>query len=754
MNKQNLNELEEIQHPYEIEYSSLKSSKNDSTKVQANKLKILNENLSLNNNNNNQKNIFKNSPNLNSINSIKSFSNNDNEISKNFRLNEKTKKNLENYIKTNKTEITKKKLNNKIKNQNKNSNKKSKNNNNIYSTVSNYWEDRDKKNKIKMQKIKKERDDKIYGELYPKPKISKNTEEIIQRLKERNFELALENEKEEEINRNIPIKTKEKNYFFKTVYYSNKIKLKSKNKNKINKSYSKINTDIKKGAKNAKLKRNKTKRNSKSYNKKKINLSVADIKNIEMIQQLRQKEANVNINEEEKQNSINKKIIKKEIKDDNKKNNEKDFINKSMNIMQIKDRNLVLDYLSNLNEIITSRKYLNEIYNRNKKIINHSFMVNSTNNPKSSIIKKINITYRNNSSLNQRMSKTFDNKNIKNRKRIKNIKNYGIYDPKSQSLRYKHYTDIPKSYIDFIKFNDNNNNNNSNNIFIQSCNKSIRLPERNKNIRLPEMNKSMRLPEINKSNTNKDKNKKNLCFVFDREMEEKKEELNQIYKKELNHKTNEINQIENELEERNLINKKLITESKIDDKDFQKIILKNDFLNNKYNELDKESLLKFREENLKKLEELRKKENKFNPSKILNFGKEEEKNNMQQNNNNINIMKYKSTLSNAHQKIENNLELYNNELKINEQKKKALLNKLFDNKHKKGISSENYGDINNNDFQFGVNKYLVNNDINKDNNINFKYLSKRDNDEADKEILNEDNEDIVENFDFERRHHF
>ena len=59
MNKQNLNELEEIQHPYEIEYSSLKSSKNDSTKVQANKLKILNENLSLNNNNTNITNIIK-----------------------------------------------------------------------------------------------------------------------------------------------------------------------------------------------------------------------------------------------------------------------------------------------------------------------------------------------------------------------------------------------------------------------------------------------------------------------------------------------------------------------------------------------------------------------------------------------------------------------------------------------------------------------------------------------------------------------
>ena len=70
MNKQNLNELEGIQNPYEIEFSSLKSSKNDSSKTPKNKLKILNNNLSSNNNINNQKKLFKNSQNLNSINSF------------------------------------------------------------------------------------------------------------------------------------------------------------------------------------------------------------------------------------------------------------------------------------------------------------------------------------------------------------------------------------------------------------------------------------------------------------------------------------------------------------------------------------------------------------------------------------------------------------------------------------------------------------------------------------------------------------
>ena len=49
-------------------------------------------------------------------------------------------------------------------------------------------------------------------------------------------------------------------------------------------------------------------------------------------------------------------------------------------------------------------------------------------------------------------------------------------------------------------------------------------------------------------------------------------------------------------------------------------------LSNKFNQLDKESLLKFREENLKKLEELRQKGNKYDLNANLKNMKEEEKN--------------------------------------------------------------------------------------------------------------------------------
>jgi len=48
-----------------------------------------------------------------------------------------------------------------------------------------------------------------------------------------------------------------------------------------------------------------------------------------------------------------------------------------------------------------------------------------------------------------------------------------------------------------------------------------------------------------------------------------------------------------------------------------------------------------------------------------------------QKNNEINIMKYKSILKYTQQKIENNLELFNNELKINKQKKKAFFINYF-----------------------------------------------------------------------------
>ena len=777
MKKYYANELDEIERPYEMEYSSMKSSKNDSLKAKANKLKVINKNLlNINNNNNqinNQKNIFRNTPNLNSISSFKSLQNNNVNNNINFRLNEITKKKLENYMESTKNKFPKKNIQNnpKKQKQNKNLNKKTNNNTNIYSKVNNYWEIREKKNKIKMLRIKKEREDKIYGELYPKPKISKNTQEIIERLKERNYELTAEDEYEEEINRNIPIRTKEKNYFFKTVYYSNKIKLNKKNKKQINKSFSKINPKYKnnkfnliqinnkKRAKTPKLKRYTSTKNKKSSSQKKLNFSVADIKNLEMIRQLRQKEEEEKIEEienkiktEENRNitedvKINKKIIiDKELKN----SNEKNLVNKSISILSMRNPSINLNYISNINEIMTSRKYLNELYNKDKKIINHSFILNSSTSPGTSNIKKININNTNSSSLKNKVSKTLDNK-IKQKSKSgiapkknknKNCIEYGLYDPNAKSLRYRHYTDISKSYNSYIKSNntfgkkENNSVNKSNNFIVKS---------------------DERLFDINQSYIGKNKIKNNLCFEFDREINEKDEGVNQLYKKELKQKTNEINKIEVELKERDMINKKLINESIVNDKDFEKIVLKNESLNNKYNEINNQSLLKFREENLKKLEELRQKGqkgNNFDKYKLLNIKNEEEKNDDKQYNGKINTMKYKSILSSEQQNIENNLELYNNELRTNEQKKKALLNKLFSNDYKKSIALENDEDINNNGLQFGVNKYFVKNDLNLNDKFIYKYDSNKNEDMLDKKGLNGNNENIVENFEFERRHHF
>ena len=749
MKKCVINELEVFEQPYEIDFSSMKSSKNDSLKAQTNKLKIINNKILDINDSNKQKNIFRNSPNLNSINSFKSLQNNNNT---DFRLNENTKKNLEKYIKSKQANQQNKKIKDKIFNQNmkinKDAHKNNHNNINIYSQINNYWESRDKKNKIKMQQIKKEREEKIYGELSQKPKISKNSKEIIERLKERNYELTEEDGYEEEINMNIPIRTKEKNYFFKTVYYSNKNKLKNKNKSKINKSVSKVNTYYeknklnkiqisKKRPKTPKLKRNIKTQNKKSTNKK-LNFSVADIKNIELIKLIRNKEQDEKmkeikekIKEEENQNSPDKNINEK-----NENNvalvNEKDNynMNKSMNAMTM--RNYSMNILS---DIMISRRFLNDIYNRDKKVINHSFTINSTSIPKSSSKNQVSKNSKNISSSNNKNSKTIskkknlrtksENMNKKNSK--KNLTGYGLYDPNSKSLKYRHFTEISNSYNNININNDNINENekNSDEKMVQSDN--IRYSEVNKNI-------------INK------KIKNNLFFEFDREIRDKKEELNQIYKDELMNRTNEIKKIEVELKERNMKNKKLIKESKVDDNDFHKIILKNQSINNQLNEINKEYLLKFREENLKRLSEIRQKENKYDINIYSSVKNEEEKNVDDIFQKKINVMKYKTILNNEQQNIENNLELFNNELKINEQKKKALLNKIYNNEYSKSMILDNEND----EYQLNLDKYLVKNDAALKENFTRKYFSKINNENLNKT----DNGDLVTNFDFQRRHHF
>ena len=749
MKKYETNELEAFEHPYELEYSSMKSSKNDSLKAQANKLKEINNNLLGINNINSQKNVLKNSQNLISINSFKSLPN-DNNI--NFRLNEKAKKSLEKYIESKQAKKQNKKLKDKVKKQNININKiahrKNHNNINIYSKINNYWESRDKKNKLKMQQIKQEREQKIYGELSQKPKISKNSKIIIERLKERSYELTEEDGYEDEINMNIPIRTREKNYFFKTVYYSNKNKLKNRNRTKINKSVSKINSyyeknklnkiqKSKKRAKTPKITRQKT--NNKKSSKQKLNFSVADIKNLELIKQLRNKE------QDEKMKEINEKIKVEENENslDKKENNENNAeflnnnsynMNKSMNAISMRNCNMNL-----MNDIMTSRRFLNDLYNRDKKIINHSFVLNSSSIPKTSTLNKIDKKIKNKSSsynknyktINQKKNLSTRSENINKRNINKNFTGYGLYDPQSKSLKYRHFTEIPCSYNN-INFNNENIKENQ-----KKSNENLNKMIQSENNRVLKHNNNHINEEI----------KNNLYFEFDRDLNEKNEEINQIYKNQLKYKTNEIKKIEIELNERNKINKQLIKESHTDDKDFQNIILKNQSINNQLNKMNNEYLLKFREENLKRLSEIRKKENKYDSNIYLKLKNEEEKNVDDLFNRKINAKKFKSIINNEQQNIENNLELYNNELKINQEKKKALLNKMFNNKYSKSLVLEDdkadYDDNN-------VDKYLVKNDVIIKENFANKYFSKRTNDD-----LNEaENKDLVSNFDFQRRHHF
>ena len=117
------------------------------------------------------------------------------------------------------------------------------------------------------------------------------------------------------------------------------------------------------------------------------------------------------------------------------------------------------------------------------------------------------------------------------------------------------------------------------------------LPKEKVNISRQIVNPNITFQNYNQSYCN-NKIKNNLFSEFDREIQEKKDEVNRIYKNEIKHRKNEIKKIEIELKERNMINNKLINESNIDDEDFQKIVSKNEYINNKFNQLDKESLFK------------------------------------------------------------------------------------------------------------------------------------------------------------------
>ena len=136
-------------------------------------------------------------------------------------------------------------------------------------------------------------------------------------------------------------------------------------------------------------------------------------------------------------NTINQKINKQK---ENKEYNSLTFHNNNIN-SDIK----IYNEEETKKKFLNSRTCLHQIYNSDKRVSNYTYRNISSSLTINNNIKKENEKIKNNQSLKVNKSKT----NKKETKKIKKIKDqnkeetniFGMYDPASKSLRYKHYTE-------------------------------------------------------------------------------------------------------------------------------------------------------------------------------------------------------------------------------------------------------------------------------------------------------------------------
>ena len=719
------------------------------------------KNIALNNQNNNIQNFEENQKyNFN-------FSN----LSESLEKNYSSKKNKKRDVIKGKSNIYKK-----IKGiQRQNNNKNKPNNIYIFPTTNDYWEKREKENAIKMEKIKKERYEKKYGELYSKPKINKNknTEEIMNRIKENINNKILEEEQiEDQINNNIPIKTEQCSTYFKNDYQipknnKNYKTVKNKtitNRNKINKNNNKFDSKdryiglvkLKINSKRASPKPknlNSLTRRKIPYNYKNESniLNKNSIKLLEKIFQFRKEQEKERISKiksnSKKENRENKtQIINKIIKEVN-----QNMINSNKNINIIQSKGISIDSLNKnikilserikekenafmsqksqssnnqsiklntnntdnfkkeneLNVIMRKRKQLNDIYNSDKRVINHSYIQSSSHirnaisSEKSSNqkeIQKFHITKINNTKSFPKLNKLYNylyHNNLNNKKKIKNERNVNLFDKNIRKMKYIHYTD-EKLFSDYTS--SNNSSLKYYNIFKNKClfNDS-RFNTENSNTNNISYNKEN---YINLNNIN-DMNSMNY--------------FNNNYYLYNDHSNIIVNRKNDKFKNKNSNNNS------------KKVAIKDILTDNIFNEIDNESLLKYRKENIRKLKELNrnklKYEKKYLIINLLNkieasnnyFNKDENLISRPSNNQNI-----KYILSNEIQKIENKLDYYNKELNLNKKKKEIILSELYGNNNKNSVKQlDTSADINN------INSETINetdSENNLINNFNFQRL--------------------------------
>ena len=149
--------------------------------------------------------------------------------------------------------------------------------------------------------------------------------------------------------------------------------------------------------------------------------------------------------------------------------NEKNLTSKNNNFQKLKNHknetyssltlnnnntNYKISNEETMEQILKHRKNLHNIYNQNKRIFNYSYnkLSSTFTFDKNNLQEKPKETNKNNNNLKKyknKLNNKVPKKIIKN-KIIKQAIKFGLYDPVSKSLRYKHYTE-------FRKFNNTKN---------------------------------------------------------------------------------------------------------------------------------------------------------------------------------------------------------------------------------------------------------------------------------------------------------
>ena len=401
-----------------------------------------------------------------------------------------------------------------------------------------------------------------------------------------------------------------------------------------------------------------------------------------------------------------------------------------------------------ISEIIKKRKQLNEIYNSESRIINHSYiqpfpMRKTESSIRASNQRKLKIFYPN--KINNTKSFPELNKlincvshyNLNNKNKIKNKRKLNLYDKNTKSMKYKHYID-DKVFSDYT--NSNNSSLNYYNIF-----KSKSIFNNSSNYNTENSNLIYKISDKGNYKSLNNLNDLNMISYFNNFVNEKNKNNNFLYN---------YNNVENN-RDNNLGNKKG------DFINYNSNKLQNESIDNTFNEIDNQSLLKYRKENQQKLKELNRNKYIYNKKFLtLNILKklEESKNYFSVNENNIfspsNNQNIKNILTNEKQKIENNLDYYNKELNFNKKKKDLILSDIYGNNNQ----NKNYFKIRKNNQIFEDINNNINSGVQYENNIYnsiYSFIKYKTDINKNGDIFDNNNQnDIIGKFNFQRKYNF